>query len=330
METISLGTTGLEVSRVAHGLWNISGGQDWDRVPEDEAVEAIHAAIDAGITFLDTAEAYGDGYSESVVGTALDTVDRQEIVVATKVWTDSLAPDDLRASCEASRDRLGIDTIDLYYVHYPNPDVETAATARTLADLQDDGLIDAIGVSNHGPRDLAVMCEHVPVAVNQVPYSLLWRAIESDVLDACAAHDVDVVAYSPLAMGLLTGQYASPDEVPAGRARTRHFASDRPHTQHGEPGAERETFDTIDRIRSVCDDHGVSMVDAALGWVLAQDGVASAIVGTTDPDHVRANAAVADWEFPPDLLDDLAAATADLKETLGPNPDPWQSDSRYR
>lgn len=130
MEYTTLGQTDVSVSRVGLGLWNVSGDVNWDRVEEDDAVETIQAAVDAGITFLDTAEAYGDGYSESVLGAALETLNRDDVVVATKAHQSNLDYDDLKAACEASLDRLAIDTIDVYYLHYPNPDVPVTETAR--------------------------------------------------------------------------------------------------------------------------------------------------------------------------------------------------------
>ncbi|WP_336037201.1 aldo/keto reductase [Halobacterium yunchengense] len=330
MEYATLGHSDVDVSRVGLGLWNISGGSDWERTDERQAVETIHAAYDAGVDFFDTAEAYGDGYSESVLGTALEGMDREDVVVATKVWSDNLAYDDLRAACEASLDRLGTDYVDVYYVHYHNPEIPVSETMRALRDLQDEGRVRVPAVSNTGPVDLGETLEHGRVEANQVPYSLLWRAVEYEVADACRAEDVDLVAYSPLAQGLLTGEYASAEEYPTGRMRTRHFAGDRPEARHGEPGVEDLTFETVQRVRQVCAEYDRDMVEVALAWPLHQPGVASVLAGASTPEHARANAAAADVSLSEDLLADLDEATADLKAALGPNPDPWQSNSRYR
>jgi aryl-alcohol dehydrogenase-like predicted oxidoreductase len=330
MEYTTLGDTDLEVSRVGLGLWNISGGADWDRTDEDQAVETIHTAVENGITFLDTAEAYGDGYSEEVLGTALEDLDREEVVVATKVWQDNLGYEDCKAACEASLDRLGTDYVDVYYVHYHDPETPIEETARALRELQEEGKIGVVAVSNTGPRDLEDTLEVLDVAANQVPYNLLWRAIEYDVADACRSAGVDLVGYSPLAQGLLTGQYDSPEDYPTGRMRTRHFAGDRPNARHGEDGAESLTFETIDRILDVCAEHDRDPIEVALAWPLHQDGVAAVLAGASSPEHVAENATAADVELSEDLLADLDEATAALKDALGPNPDPWQSDSRYR
>lgn len=330
MEYANLGQSDVEVSRVGLGLWNISGGSDWEKTDERQAIETIHAAYDSGVTFFDTAEAYGDGYSEEVLGSALDGLDRDDVVVASKVWSDNLAYDDLRAACEASLDRLGTDYIDVYYVHYQNPDIPVSETMRALRDLQAEGRIRVPAVSNTGPVDLAATLEHGRVEANQVPYNLLWRAIEYEVADASRDEDVDLVAYSPLAQGLLTGEYSSVEEYPTGRMRTRHFSGDRPEARHGESGAEALTFETVRRIRDVCEEYDRDMVEVALAWPLHQPGVTSVLAGASTPEHARANAAAADVSLSDDLLDDLDEATAELKDALGSNPDPWQSDSRYR
>ncbi len=329
MQYETLGQTDVEVSRVGLGLWNISGGSDWEKTDEDQAIETIHEAYDSGVTFFDTAEAYGDGYSEEVLGEALDGLDRDDVVVASKVWQDNLAYDDLKAACEASLDRLGTDYVDVYYVHYQHPEIPVSETMRAMKELQEEGKIRVPAVSNTGPADLDATLAEGRVEANQVPYNLLWRAIEYEVADASRGEDVDLVAYSPLAQGLLTGEYESIEEYPTGRMRTRHFSGDRPGARHGEAGAETETFAAVERIRDLCAEYDRDMVEVALAWPLHQPGVTAVLAGASSPEHARANAAAADVSLSEDLLADLDDATTDLKEALGPNPDPWQSDSRY-
>ncbi|EMA54436.1 aldo/keto reductase [Halococcus salifodinae] len=329
MQYETLGNTDVEVSRVGLGLWNISGGSDWEKTDEDQAVKTIHAAHDAGVNFFDTAEAYGDGYSEEVLGKTLDSLDRDDVVVASKVSPDNLAYDDLKASCEASLDRLSTDYIDVYYVHYQNPEIPISETMRALKELQEEGRIRVLAVSNTGPADLKATLEAGRVEANQVPYNLLWRAIEHEVAGGCRESNVDLVAYSPLAQGLLTGEYDAIEEYPTGRMRTRHFSRDRLEARHSETGTERETFETIERIRDLCEEYDRDMVEVALAWPLHQPRVTSVLAGASSPEHARANAAAADVSLSEDLLADLDDATSDLKATLGPNPDPWQSDSRY-
>jgi aryl-alcohol dehydrogenase-like predicted oxidoreductase len=332
MEYATLGGSDLEVSAVTMGLWNVAGGVTWGETAREEAIEAIDAAVDSGVTTFDTAEAYGDGASEQILGEAIESHDRGSLRIATKARPDNHRAEDLKAACRASLDRLGTDYLDLYYLHYPNESVPFEETFGALADLRAEGLIREVGVSNFGVEQLAEAREAspVPIVANQLPYSLLWRAIEFEVREACLDANTSIVAYSPLAQGLLADAYRSPGDVPDGVARTRHFSGDRPHARHGEAGAEERTFETIDRIREISADAARPVAEVALAWVLDRGGVASAVAGSTTPEHVRANATAAGIDLDPTITERLDAATGKLRATLGANPDPWQSDSRYR
>ncbi|HHX43345.1 MAG TPA: aldo/keto reductase [Chloroflexi bacterium] len=329
MQYRTFGTSGIEASVIAMGCWAFAGDMTWGPQEDQQSIAAVHAALDAGVTFFDTAEGYGDGKSEEVLGRALEGR-RDRAVIATKVSAEHLRPSDLRASCEASLRRLRTDVIDLYQIHWPSRTIPLEETVPTLQALRDEGKIRAFGVSNFGGGDLADLLRLTPCTSNQLPYSLLWRAIEFGIRDACVANDIGIIVYSPLEQGLLTGKYASPDEVPAGRARTRFFSSDRPLTRHGESGHEEETFATIGRIRAIADGAGIPMADLALAWLLRQPGVTTVLAGSRSPEQIVQNARAASVELTDDVLASLDAATQPLKEALGPNPDHYQSDSRYR
>jgi len=330
MEYRTIGQTSIEVSEIAMGLWGVSGGDVWGDQAERDAIDAIHAAIDEGVTFFDTAEGYGDGYSEELLGKALETRDRDDLVVATKVSAGNLRPEDLKSACERSLERLNTDYVDVYYVHWPNRDVPLRETMRAMRELRDEGRIRAIGVSNFGQRDLRAALEHAPVAVNQLPYSLLWRTIENGLLGTYLENGVSVTSYSSLCLGLLTGKFRTPGDVPDGRARTRHFSPERPGTRHDGPGLEAETFATIDAIREVASDCDVDMTKLALAWLLSRPGLTSAVVGARNPEQARDNAAAADLSLSGETVAALDRATADLKEALGSNHDMYQTDSRYQ
>jgi aryl-alcohol dehydrogenase-like predicted oxidoreductase len=139
-----------------------------------------------------------------------------------------------------------------------------------------------------------------------------------------------MVGYSALAQGLLTGQYASLADYPTNRMRTRHFSTDRPNARHGESGAEELTFETLERVREICESYDRELLEVALAWPLHQDGVDAVLAGASSPDHVSQNAELVDIDLSEDLLSDLDEATRQLKEAIGQNPDPWQSNSRYR
>lgn len=329
MQYRRLGTSDIEVSAIAMGCWAFAGDMTWGPQEDRESIAAVHAALDVGVTLFDTAEGYGDGSSEEVLGRALEGR-RDRAVIATKVSAEHLAPADLRASCEASLRRLRTDVIDLYQIHWPSREIPLADTVPALQALREEGKIRAYGVSNFGVGDLGDLLSLTPCTSNQLPYSLLWRAIEFGIRDVCIANDVSIIVYSPLEQGLLTGKYAGPDEVPAGRARNRFFSGDRPLARHGEPGHEEETFATIDRIRTIADGAGISMADLALAWLLEQPGVTSVLAGSRRPEQIIQNAKAAPIELTDDVLAALDEATTPLKEALGPNPDHYQVESRYR
>ena len=330
MQYRKLGSTDIEVSAVAFGCWAIIGGFNWGPQDEHDSIAALRAAFDAGVTFFDSAEGYGDGASERLVGKALADA-RDQVVIASKVSPNHYPPAGLRAACERSLANLGTDRIDLYQLHWPNRDIPIAETLGVLDELKAEGKIRAYGVSNFGPRDLAeCLAAGGAVANDQLAYSLLFRAVEHEILPLCVRRGVSVLCYSPMMQGLLTGKFASPDAVAPDRARTRHFASTRPHARHTEAGAEAETFAAIAAVREIAREAGEPMANVALAWLLAQEGVAAVIAGGRNPEQARANARAGDLVLSDEVLQRLSAATQPLKRKLGPNADMWQTESRIQ
>ena len=250
------------------------------------------------------------------------------MVVASKVSPTHLAPAELRKACDASLRRLKSDYIDLYQVHWPNPQVPLAETMAALARLRQQGKIRFAGVSNFGARYLREALSAGEVVSDQLPYSLLWRPIEHEVQPFCAERGVSILCYSPMCQGLLTGKFARPEDVPPGRARSRLFRPDRPQARHRDAGFEEGTFAALDRLREICRSAGVFMGPAALAWALAQPAVTSVIAGARSAEQARANAAAGDLELPADVLAALAEATEPVKQYAGANCDMWQSQSR--
>lgn len=331
MEKRELGSSGIQASVVGLGCWPLGGGEGWGDIAESQAIATIHAALDHGINFFDTAESYNDGNSERVLGRAL--VDRRDqAVIATKISpSNAEEPTTLRAHCEASLQRLQTDWIDLYQIHWPLPDGRVPAALATLADLQREGKIRAIGISNHGVMQMqTVLAEGVAIASNQLAYNLLFRAIEFEVLPLCRQHGISVIPYMPLMQGLLAGRYHTADEVPPFRARTRHFSSEREQVRHGEPGAEKETFAAIARIRAIAADLGMPMAQLAIGWVAARPGVATVIAGARAPWQIEANVAAAESALGAETITALDEATEPLKQRLGANADMWQGGAKRR
>lgn len=329
MRTRRLGNSDLEVPVICFGCWAIAGDNIWGPQDEQDAVDAIRLAVDLGMNFFDTAEGYGAGASEALLGRGLRGI-RERAIIATKASPSHHEPTKLRAACEQSLCRLDTDYIDLYQLHWPSREVPFADTWGAMEDLIAEGKVRAGGVSNWGPRDLDELLQAGRPASNQVSYSLLFRAIEYEILPRCREEQIGILCYMPLMQGLLAGKFASADEVPPGRARSRHFSGDRPQARHGEPGAEEETFAAVRAIRAIAEELGVPMAQVAIAWDLTQPGVTSVITGIRNPEQARANAAAADLELPPDVLEALNRATEPLKRLLGPNADMWQSNSRIR
>lgn len=331
MHTVQLPRTDLHVSRLCFGCWGIVSDFHWGQRDERQALRTMHTALDAGINFFDTAAMYGAGASEQLLGQFF--ADRREqVVIASKVHVDCMRPDDLVRSCEQSLVRLGTDYIDLFQTHWTSRDVPIEDSWQAMLRLREQGKVRSVGVCNLGPVDLARVTAIEPPVTNQLPYNLLWRMIEAEILPLCRAHEIGVLAYSPLMHGLLSGRYASADEVPEGRARSRHFSDARGLARHGEAGCENETFAALEALRTLSRETGRSMVDSALAWCGQQPGVSSVIAGASSPSQLAANLAAFAEPLPAETLDAMAAATSELAAALGSNADMWQGTtaSRFR
>ena len=329
MKYRKLGRTDIDVSVVCHGCWSIvTDDATWGPQDPADSIAAIRASLDAGVNFFDTAEGYGRGESEEILAKALGPR-RKDVVIASKVH---LGPpphaEQIRSACDASLKRLGTDCIDLYQIHWPRPHMDIAEVLATLEELKAAGKIRAAGVSNFGTSYLGDLLAAGCVESNQLCYSLLWRPIEHAVQPMCAANGMSILCYSPLTQGLLTGKFASADDVPEGRARTRLFSKDRPQSQHAESGCEEKTFAAIAEIRRVCESAGVGMAEAALAWLLSQQAVTSVIAGARNARQARQNARAGDLALPPEMLKALTAATEPVNAYAGTNADFWQSESR--
>jgi aryl-alcohol dehydrogenase-like predicted oxidoreductase len=329
MKYCKLGKTDITVSAVAVGCWVFAGGETWGPQDEAESVATVKAALDAGVNFFDTAEGYGDGDSELVLGRALASR-RHEAVIASKVSRSHLTGAEVQQACERSLQRLKTDYIDLYQIHWPSRTVPLDETMEALERLREQGKVRAIGVCNFGIGDLSDLLAVGRAEINQLPYSLLWRAIEYEIQQKCTDRGMGILCYSPLVQGLLTGKFSSPDEVPEGRARIRLFSGDRPQARHGEAGCETEVFAAIEGIRHICTEINEPMAKVALAWLLHQPGVTSVIAGARKPAQIEQTAQAAGLELSPGIIQRLTEATEEVKQKMGSNPDMWQSVSRFR
>jgi aryl-alcohol dehydrogenase-like predicted oxidoreductase len=282
MESRRLGRSELEVSRVGLGCNNFGR-----RVDREGTRRVVDAALDAGITFFDTAESYGDGDSERFLGAALGER-RAEAVIATKFgWAPAElpggAPERVRRSIDGSLERLGTDVVDLYYYHRPDGVTPLAETLGAMQELVDAGKVRRLGLSN---VDLSMLEEAdatgVEVVAVQNRYSLIDRRDEDAVLPFCREHGVGYVPYFPLESGLLTGKYRRGEPAPAGSRLSGDGLSD-------------DRFDDVERLEERAGRAGRTLLELAIGGLAAIDGIASVIAGATTPEQVRANAAAGAW-----------------------------------
>jgi aryl-alcohol dehydrogenase-like predicted oxidoreductase len=318
MRTITLGRTGLRVSRIAFGTWQLGG--EWGSFDEGAAIDAIRRARELGITLFDTAQAYGFGASERLLGRALRpelTGDRDGVVIATKGGIRPPARDGsaafLRRGVEESLRHLGVDVIDIYQVHWPDPVVPAEETAGALQELVEEGKIRHVGVSNYDAAQMEAFEAVRPVEVLQPPYHLLQRAIEGEILDYARAHDIGVLAYSPLASGLLTGRVHEGTTFEGDDWRSQSSA----FTGEGL----RRNIAVARRLEGLAGDLGISLGQLAIAWVLSQPGVHVAIVGARSPANIEASAAAAGVDLGPDALARIEEIVAGAEPVEGATPE---------
>jgi aryl-alcohol dehydrogenase-like predicted oxidoreductase len=340
------GASGLDLPVLGLGCWAFGGGQYWGPQSQPDVDAVVHRALDVGVTYFDTAEGYNAGASEVALGQALDGR-RTRAIIGSKISPNHTHPAVLRAHCEASLSRLRTDWIDLYLVHWPinassmrhftgDPDVLTrppsaAEAFDTLAALRREGKIRFVGVSNFGVQQLSeALASAAPIAANELPYNLLMRACEQELLPACARAGVGVLGYMALMQGLLSGRFTSFDSVPAARTRTRHFSPARPGSRHGEPGLEAETAAALQSISEIAAGAGLPVSDLALAWAVANPAIACTIVGCRNEQQLADNLRALTVRLPDHVMAALDHATRALAARLGPSIDYYQgaADSR--
>jgi aryl-alcohol dehydrogenase-like predicted oxidoreductase len=302
LRTAKLGSKGPEFSVVGFGAWEAGMAADWGAAPpEDQVVRAIATVLETGINWIDTAEVYGDGTSESLVARAIGDR-RDEVQIATKVAPQragtGFRPDQVREACRKSLKRLSTDRIDLYQLHWPDgTGVPVEETWGAMASLVDEGLVRAIGVSNFD-RTLIERCLAVRhVDSLQQEFSMLVLD-DRELIHWCGEHGIGVLAYGPLAYGLLTGAITADTTFDRGDFR-------RGETSLFGEGPRERSLAVVDAMRPVAERLGISVSQLALAWTFHQPGVTSAIAGSRNPEHVRSNAEAGDVVLDRATLDEL-------------------------
>ncbi len=314
MEYRKLGNSDLEVSVIGFGCWAM-GKRYWgDDVDDELSIRAVHRALDLGVNLFDTADCYGSGHAETVLGQAIKG-HRDEMIIATKgarVWdpeTLEITGSDISAkhmieACNASLKRLGIDYIDLYQVHTSYEGAPIEECAEALVKLQEEGKIRYIGVSNYPVEDIRRHMAKAPLASVQPPYNMLNRGIEKDLLPFCIEHNIGVLVYGPMAQGLLTGKYKKGDTWPETDLR------------HNNPRFHGERFErnlaAIERMKKIAERYGKTMSQLAVAWCLNQPGITVALCGTKRPEQIEETAGAAGWKL---SEEDLAEIDRIIEET---------------
>jgi myo-inositol catabolism protein IolS len=301
MEKRRLGTSDVQITPILMGTWQ-AGKKMWVGIEDDDSIKAIRAAFEAGITTIDTAEVYGEGHSEKIVAEALSDV-RDRVEYATKVFANHLKYDLVIEACDRSLKNLKTDYIDLYQIHWPSgtfksEKVPIEETMKALNHLKEQGKIRAIGVSNFSRAQLEEAGKYGRIDSLQPPYSLFWRQVEKDAVPYCVENNISIVAYSPLAQGLLTGKFGADHKFDPqdNRAKNKLFQGEN----------YQRAQEALDKLRPIADRHNCTLAQLALAWLIAQPQ-AQAIAGARNSEQAIANAKAADVKLSEDELQEIDA-----------------------
>ena len=318
MQKRTLGKTDIELSAIIMGTWQ-TGKTMWTGIDDAQSEKAIQAAMDAGITTFDTAEAYGNGHSEQVLGKAIGKR-RDQVTILSKVFSNHLAHNQVIKACERSLKNLGTDFLDLYQIHWPPGSfkakpIPLEETMGALAELKEQGKIRAIGVSNFSLDQLKEISALGPVESLQPPYSLFWRHVENETLAWCQANRVTVLAYSPMAQGLLTGKFGPDHRFEKGdhRGSNRLF----------QPDIYPKAQEALKALRGMAEEKGIGMAELALAWVIAKPGVC-AIAGARNAEQSVSNAKAGSIQLNQADLDAMDRIGHPVNALVDNNPVQWK------
>ena len=317
MEKRTLGTSTVKITPILMGTWQ-AGKRMWVGIEDADSIKAIRAAFAAGITTIDTAEVYGEGHSERIVAEALSDV-RDQVEYATKVFANHLKYQQVIDACERSLKNLQTDYIDLYQIHWPagafnSEIVPIAETMSALNHLQAQGKIRAIGVSNFSSKQLAEAASYGRIDSLQPPYSLFWRRVETDAMPYCIENNISILAYSPLAQGLLTGKFAPGHKFDPqdNRAKNQLFQGENFERAH----------QALDQLQPIAERHHCTLAQLALAWLIAQPQT-HAIAGARHAEQATANAQAANIKLSPEEIAKIDNIGRSVTDHLNHIPSMW-------
>jgi len=320
MQKRQLGDTDLSLTTVGLGTWAMGGPWQFGWGPQDdnEATAAILTALDKGINWIDTAPVYGMGHSEELIGKALKQTS-QKPFIATKcglLWNGKkekvhyLKKESIRKECHESLKRLGVEVIDLYYMHWPQPKEDVEEAWEEMAKLTDEGKVRYIGVSNFNIDQIKRVRKIHKVASLQPPYSMLHREVEDRLLEYCAQLNIGVAAYSPMQRGLLTGKFSQEKlaDLPIDDHRRRNPDFHDPQFT--------ATLELVDQLRPIAQRNGKTLAQLAISWVLRRPEVTAAIVGARRPEQIAETAPASDWNLSEEDVKEIEQLLAERQAKL--------------
>jgi len=321
MQTRQLGNTDMELTTVGLGTWALGGPWQygWGPQDDDEALGAIVEAMEVGINWIDTAPAYGLGHAEELIGQILKQMTVIPLI-ATKcglLWNEKkekvscLKKKSIRKECEDSLRRLGVDTIDLYQVHWPDPDEDLEEAWEEMARLADEGKVRYLGASNFTVEQMERVRKIYPRVSLQPPYSMLNRGVEDGLLEYCAQMNIGVIVYSPMQMGLLTGKFDN--ERLAGlaiddyRRRVSHFQEPRFSA----------ILNLVEKLKRIAERNGRTCAELAISWTLRQAEVSAAIVGARRPGQIAETVTASDWDLGEEDIAEIEELLSEFERKVG-------------
>ncbi len=317
MQTRPLGKSDIQITPILIGTWQ-AGKKMWVGIEDEESIQAIRAAYEAGITTVDTAEIYGEGHSEQIVAKALSDV-RDKVVYASKVFANHLIYDQVIEACDRSLKNLQTDYIDLYQIHWPsgsfnNEVVPIEETMKALNKLKEQGKIRAIGVSNFSHTQLEEASQYGRIDSLQPPYSLFWRQVETDAMPYCVDNNISILAYSSLAQGLLTGKFGLDHNFAEGDHRSKNKLFQGENYQRAQQA--------LDQLRPIAEEHNCTLAQLALAWLIAQPQT-NAIAGARTASQAKDNAKAASVNLSTETLKQIDRIGKQVTDRLDDNPVMW-------
>ncbi len=309
MQYREFGTTGVQVSEIILGAWQF-GQASWADIKDDESVAAMHAALDAGINMIDTAVGYGDGYSEQMVGQTVKER-RGEVLLASKVGAD---PEGIHRGIDACLERMGLDCIDLYQVHYPSPRIPIADTIGAMDEIRQAGKVRFVGVSNFSLQQMQEAVATARIDSCQPPFNVFWREIEDTLLPFCRERGIAVIPYSPLAQGLLVGKFRTRADIPRDiRSHNKLFAQ----------GVFEQCLQVVVLMEDIAAAHGKTLAQTAIAWTLQVPGITAPIVGARNIPQVEGNLGGVGWQLTDEEFERISEAGLNINRQLDFSSNMW-------